>query len=295
MSLIFNDTLQASGSTGLYTLQALIGGSWTDIHSISGPASGSIEIDASLNAIPVDTTLLPVGQTFDFRWVDSLGNESNIISALVPFLILDYYNVDESITWVNNGGDNWTFSFPYTPPSNELADTLQNTLQFYSGSTMNTLVSDTNITSSQSYNQSGNGAGTYQMSVGYVNSGETHLVISSAMVMVDAVGNVLRSAVFSGFTDISFSGMDLSCTASYQMTNATFLGGEYFAMDDAFNNLQALSTSNPLISQQLPPIQTPIVIIYSAELDPSEWTPGFFPALNSPMGCVMTVTTDIGS
>jgi hypothetical protein len=84
MPLIFNDTLQARDCTGLYTLQALIGSTWTDIHTISGAQNGTIEVDAALNTIEVDTSLLIPGQTYDFKWVDSLGNESNMVSLAIP-------------------------------------------------------------------------------------------------------------------------------------------------------------------------------------------------------------------
>ncbi|CAK9252055.1 unnamed protein product [Sphagnum jensenii] len=80
----------------------------------------------------VDTSLLPVGQTFEFRWVDSLGNESNVVSALVPFALLGYFSISEDITWTNTGGDSWTFSFPYSPPSNDPGDTVNNIVNFYS-------------------------------------------------------------------------------------------------------------------------------------------------------------------
>jgi hypothetical protein len=84
MALIFQDRLQVEGATGLYTLMAYINGIWTDIHTIADAMSGSIEIDAALHTIPVDTTLLNAGQTYLFKWVDSAATESNINRLTIP-------------------------------------------------------------------------------------------------------------------------------------------------------------------------------------------------------------------
>jgi hypothetical protein len=84
MALIFLDTLTATDTTGLYTLMGLVNGSWTDIMTIAGPSTGTVNINETSNTIPVDTDLLNVGQTYQFKWVDSADIESNIITVTVP-------------------------------------------------------------------------------------------------------------------------------------------------------------------------------------------------------------------
>ena len=288
MALIFKDTLQATDSTGLYTLMADIDGTWTDIHTIAGEQNGNIQVGVGSNTIAVDTTMFPVGRTFQFKWMDSLGNESNIVSALVPFTILDYYTTSEDITYVNNGGDSWTFTVPYTPPPNDQMDILYSQILFYSDSGVSTLINET-VTSTQSYSYSGLGAGTYMMQTVYRNAAGAHIVIAAALLMVDAAGNVLRQLVTSGFTDVSFSGMNISCTANYQITNATIQYGAYLTYDSNFSNEEGLSLSNPLVNQQLPLYtRDSLILVYGLELDPTEWTPGV-----QDIGCIMTVITNI--
>jgi hypothetical protein len=293
MSLIFTDTLQATDTSGLYTLQALIDNMWTDIHTIAGTQNGCIPIDATINTIAVDTNLLPVGHTFQFRWVDSIGNESNLISAFVPYTILDYYTADEHMTVANNGGDNWTFNVPYLPPPNDLADLLNIQVYFYTDAGVSMLVNQQDVTSSQSYNYTGNGAGTYMIEAFYFNNAGAHINISTAFFMVDGTGGLLRSLTMAGFTAVSFSGMDLSCTADYLVTNATVEVGVYFALDGTFSNQQIISLTNPLVNQQLPDFDTQAVILsYGVQLDQAEWTAGVA-AQGNMTGCIMTLTTNI--
>jgi hypothetical protein len=272
MSLIFTDTLQATDSTGLYTLQALIGDAWTDIHTISGAQSGSVEVDATLNTIEVDTALLPVGQTFSFRWIDSLGNVSNTVSALIPFRVTEYFSVVEAITFANNGGDSWTFSIPYTPPTNEPTDTLENKVLFFNDSGSSTLLDVSGVSADQSYDFAGHGAGTYVISALYTNPSGVHFVLSQAYIMVDAAGTVLRQAVFSGFTDVSLSGMTVSARAQYTTINATVDpdGTGCIAFDDTFSNPTELTHGSVLTDQLLPALNT--VIVYCIiGLVASEW------------------------
>lgn len=294
MPLIFTDTLQATDSTGLYTLQALIGSTWTDVHTIAGPQSGSIEIDASLNTITVDTALLPVGHTFQFRWIDSLGNQSNIITALVPFTLTDSYYVLENISYTNGGGDSWTFTVPFTPPANDSGDTISNQVVFYDGS-VNTVIADkSGITTDRTYSFSGRGAGTYNVIINYNNSGGTHAVISQIFLMVDAAGNVIREAIFSGFTGVSLSGMDISCTANYQLINASSIpaGTYYVAISMGSGADVQLSSGNPLVNEQLPSLlSADVLLLYIVGLDPAEWTPGL--VSDAVTACAMTLSTNI--
>jgi hypothetical protein len=111
--------------------------------------------------------------------------------------------------------------------------------------------------------------------------------------MVDGMGNVLRQLIITGFSDVSFSGMNLSCTANYQVTNATVEFGAYLAFDGQFDNQQIVAVTNPLVDQQIPAFTTPnIILAYGIQLDQSEWTAGVA-APGAPTGCGMTLITDI--
>lgn len=78
MALIFNDTLEVTLGSGLYTLQGFTNNTWTDIHSISGATSGSLNVNAAINTIKLDTSVFLSGKSYDFRWVDSHGVASNV-------------------------------------------------------------------------------------------------------------------------------------------------------------------------------------------------------------------------
>jgi hypothetical protein len=101
MALIFQDILLAIDSTGLYTLRAFVNGSWIDIQTISGALSGSIEVDAAINTIDVDTSILIPGQTYPFMWVDSDGVQSNIIILTIPEMGYSYG--DDGDTGIGTG------------------------------------------------------------------------------------------------------------------------------------------------------------------------------------------------
>ena len=78
MARIFIDTLQPNDCDGIYTLQGYVSGVWTDIHTISGALSGSIEVDEIINTINLDTSVFVPGQSYLFKWVDTGGHESNV-------------------------------------------------------------------------------------------------------------------------------------------------------------------------------------------------------------------------
>ncbi len=86
MTLIFDDQLRVTDGSGLYTLMGLVGSTWTDIHTVSGPATGTVEVAATVNTIEVDTSIFLPGQAYRFKWVDASGTESNIITLTIPAL-----------------------------------------------------------------------------------------------------------------------------------------------------------------------------------------------------------------
>ena len=84
--LYFDDRLQTTDCSGLYTLMGYVNGTWYDIHTVSGAGTGTIEVDRSVNAIEVDTTLFIPGQTYQFKWMDGNGVSSNIITLTIPYV-----------------------------------------------------------------------------------------------------------------------------------------------------------------------------------------------------------------
>jgi hypothetical protein len=87
MIRIFNDNLRPQGCSGLYTLMGSTGGQWHDIYTISGTRSGSIEVDAGLSIIDVDTSVFIPGTSYLFKWMDSNGTESNQTSLYIPAVL----------------------------------------------------------------------------------------------------------------------------------------------------------------------------------------------------------------
>jgi hypothetical protein len=100
MSLIFNDTLDTTDGSGLYTLMAYVNGEWMDIHTISGARSGETRVDGQNNKIDVDSLLFAAGQWYNFKWVDSNGAQSNIRSILMP---ADAYGYSDTAVGIGAG------------------------------------------------------------------------------------------------------------------------------------------------------------------------------------------------
>ncbi|CAK9252056.1 unnamed protein product [Sphagnum jensenii] len=90
--------------------------------------------------------------------------------------------------------------------------------------------------------------------------------------------------------------MDLSCTASYTMTNATIVSGatQYVSQDGNGANQRVLTTGSTVLTARQLPVYTTTDLFVGVYLglDPSEWTPGLSLATNEP-SCVMTLVTNI--
>jgi hypothetical protein len=227
MSLIFSDTLQATGGSGLYTLQALIGSDWTDIHTVSGAENGSVEVDALLNTIPVDYTLLPEGQTFEFRWVDSADNASNTVTLTIPGSAITGYSAGiGAIDFANSGGDNYTVGFHIAPTS----------IQSLSGATItsydyevdfwlmhsSTDVESGNKTGDYTLSTGSHGAGVYQVQCTYnLSDGSTFSI--SKLVKVDGSGTIIDSLSCDGISIGGISGLVVTATASSTQTSSSFV------------------------------------------------------------------------
>ena len=84
MALIFKDYLQATDTSGLYTLRGYVSHSWQDVHTIAGPQTGNIDVDAPHYYITVDTDIFLPGHSYYFKWVDMNGVESNMTVLQIP-------------------------------------------------------------------------------------------------------------------------------------------------------------------------------------------------------------------
>ena len=84
MALIFTDHLQTTDTGGLYTLRGYVNDSWQDVHTIAGPQTGTIDVDAPQYYITVDTDIFLPGTSYYFKWVDIHGVESNMTVLQIP-------------------------------------------------------------------------------------------------------------------------------------------------------------------------------------------------------------------
>ena len=83
MALIFKDKLDVTEGSGSYTLQAYVNNSWYDVHTVTGATQGSVSIGSDVNLIPVDSSLLIAGRSYDFRWIDGAGVMSNVSNLII--------------------------------------------------------------------------------------------------------------------------------------------------------------------------------------------------------------------
>ena len=225
MRLLFSDALETLDTSGLYTLMGFVDGVWIDLHSVSGVPGGTIEVDASVNTIPVDTSKLIPGQSYDFKWVDGNGIDSNVIHLTIPDIaIRDYAAGVSTIDFTNTGGDNYTIGFHATPIS----------FQSLSGATVvgfqykiihgiaghNTDIDSGTSTSDYSKSVSSYGAGVYKITCTYKLSNGLGFEIEK-FVKVDSEGAILISLNFDGIIINSVSGLTMNVTCDFTQVNST--------------------------------------------------------------------------
>jgi hypothetical protein len=79
----FIDTLTVAYAGGVYTLQAYVtvGGvnQWVDITTVAGTGTGTVSANVQIN-----TAIYQVGLSYDFRWIDQIGNTSDVITMTIP-------------------------------------------------------------------------------------------------------------------------------------------------------------------------------------------------------------------
>jgi hypothetical protein len=264
MALLFNDILRSNDCTGLYTLMALVDGTWTDIHSIAGLSSGSITIDSSSNTISVNTSMLNVGQTYSFKWVDTIGNESNTVSLQIPpdLSITNYSAGGVSIDFNKTTGDSFTATWHIAPTS----------LQTLSGATLvsydyklsqwvagnKTDIVSGNITTDYSTSVSGLGAGVYQLQAQYHLSDGSGFIIGR-ITKTDNSGNILADILSDSISVVSVSGLTITATANFVQTGCNY-PLYWLALSNSGNNAQFIGSGN-IITAILPTATSLLVAI----------------------------------
>ena len=221
MALVFQDTLEVTNGSGSYTLQALIGGAWVNLDTVSGPANGAMHIGPNDTPINVNINEIVPLQTVQFRWMDGNNSISNIRTITVPTLIIDGYTTGASLidfAVVTSGSDGYTFGFHFNPTSIQALTgsptvmQYQYTVNFWSSGNQNALDNGTK-TGDYSNNTGANGAGVYELDCLYLFDNGTGFQISK-LVKVGASGNILASIENYGATVNSHSNMDINLTAN---------------------------------------------------------------------------------
>ena len=248
MARIFSDTLQATDSSGLYTLMADVNGVWTDVHTISGAQSGRIEVDASINTIDVNTSVLIPGQSYDFKWVDSNGVESNVVHLVIPFAITNYAIGKVEIDFNNTGGDNYTIGFHAAPSSFQSLSgasivSYQYQVDLWLAQAKN-VIEDGTKTADYSLSVSGRGAGVYHVMCRYFLSDGSSFVIVS-FYKVDGAGTTLASIISNGAFIDSVNGLTIDEHAGIVQLNCNY-GVEWAAYDATSDSTLATSTTGIL-------------------------------------------------
>jgi hypothetical protein len=226
MPLLFNDILQASDTSGLYTLMAFVNGTWTDIHTMAGTQNGDIPVNTSINTIPVNNGLLPGGQTFQFKWMDSIGNESNIVSLEIPsdFSITAYSSGTGKIDFINTGGDNYNISFYQDPisiyPVGTTTVSYAVNVNFFAGG-VQTPVNNNTYSADYSFAVNNLGAGVYAMQCDYSFSDNLGLTIYR-LVSVDNAGNILADIQLNGITISNIHGLTATAKAEILQTGVNY-------------------------------------------------------------------------
>jgi hypothetical protein len=200
----------------------------------------------------------------------------------------------EPVTVANGGGDNWTFSVPFSSLTLSGTDTMSPasvTGDFWTGMTPTSIVSDT-ISAATDYTFSARGAGTYIFRVQY-HTADGFTVATQLFLMVDGAGTIIRMASFAGIYGVTISGLSISATAEYSVTNCTFPSGRNFiAFNGDFSSYHPMGSSDSLVSEPLP-LYDHIYLFFMAPLSPAEWTDVGADINGDVTGSAMTLTINI--
>jgi hypothetical protein len=226
MALIFNDTLAVTDGSGLYTLYGYVNNSWQDIYTIAGVTDGVIQVNGTTNTIAVDTSVFTAGQTYEFKWIDGNGVESNIRTLDIYALSITGYSAGMGLIDITNtGGDSYTIGFHIAPTA--MQSLAGATIVSYDYSIMhwiagsNTTPASGNETGDYSVAVSGLGAGVYDIKCSYnLSDGSTFAI--DRLTKTDGAGNILADIQGNGTTINSVSGLNINATATVVQTAVNY-------------------------------------------------------------------------
>ena len=158
----------------------------------------------------------------------SSSQSPNLLLATVIASVRSYSAGISTITFTNNGGDDWTIGLKLNPDSQQLPigysiDSYDYFIDFWNGSGRTPLYGGTAITApTTTLNTSGNGAGTYSMQVIYnaTNGIDTKTFGIWNLIKVDASGNVVDYVKLDGMTVDSVNGLTMNVTANITQSQA---------------------------------------------------------------------------
>jgi len=155
----------------------------------------------------------------------SSSQSPNLLLATVIASVRSYSSGVSSITFTNNGGDDWTVDFFINPtslqvPSGVTVDTMDLTINHWVAGVENNLDSQL-INTDYTYNATGNGAGVYALFAHYNLSDGSEFQVYR-LVKVDGSGNILISLELKGIIVNSVNGLTMNVTASVVQTGASY-------------------------------------------------------------------------
>lgn len=167
-----------------------------------------------------------IAKSNTYQGIDySSSQNPNLVLAKILASIQSFTTGTSTISFTNNGGDDWTVDFYINPtslqvPSGVTVDSIDYTVSIWKLGVETNL--DTQIvTTDASYNSVGNGAGVYALFAHYNLSDGSEFQVYR-LVKVDGSGNILISLELKGIIVNSVNGLTMNVTASVVQTGASY-------------------------------------------------------------------------
>lgn len=148
----------------------------------------------------------------------------NSVSQVTQY-IDNYSTGTSSVSFTNNGGDDWNIEFFINPislqvPSGVTVDSMDLTISHWVAGVENNLDNQL-ITTNYTYNAIGNGAGVYALFGHYNLSNGSEFQIYR-IIKVDGIGNIIASLEANGIIVNYTSGLSINVTANVIQIGATY-------------------------------------------------------------------------
>lgn len=167
-----------------------------------------------------------IAKSNTYQGIDySSSQNPNLVLAKILASIQSFTTGTSTISFTNNGGDDWTVDFFINPtslqvPSGVTVDTMDLTISHWVAGVENNLDSQL-INTDYTYNATGNGAGVYALFARYNLSDGSEFQVYR-LVKVDGSGNILISLELKGIIVNSVNGLTMNVTASVVQTGASY-------------------------------------------------------------------------